>query len=139
MSKAQRYNRRSVLQTAAGGVLALGASKPSLAEEYRSFAKTNSEAVNSAKKVNQVTNLLFPFVSNMSTFDTGITIANTSKDPFGTKPQSGSVTLHAFPQGGGTPITHVATADLCTGRHVGWELVFHPGFGWVPGLYHRRV
>ena len=33
-------------------------------------------------------NLLFPFVTNQAGFDTGIAIANTSQDPFGTFPSS---------------------------------------------------
>ena len=38
-----------------------------------------------------VTNLLFPFVTNQAGFDTGIAVANTSRDPFGNalRPQSG--------------------------------------------------
>jgi hypothetical protein len=36
------------------------------------------------------TNLLFPFVSNQSGFDTALSVANTSADPFGTKRESGS-------------------------------------------------
>ncbi|MGB9604919.1 MAG: hypothetical protein ACPL88_03460, partial [Bryobacteraceae bacterium] len=51
------------------------------------------------------TNLLFPFVSNQAGFDTGIAIANTSKDPFGTSTQSGACTLNYYGQtaGGGAP------------------------------------
>jgi hypothetical protein len=40
--------------------------------------------------------LLFPFVTNQAGFDTGIAIANTSTDPFGTTPQSGTCTLNWF-------------------------------------------
>ncbi len=40
-------------------------------------------------------NILFPFVTNQQGFDTGVAIANTSVDPFGTSPQvrSGDVEL----------------------------------------------
>jgi len=41
-------------------------------------------------------NLLFPFVTNTSNFDTGIAIANTSLDPFGTALQQGIVTLYYY-------------------------------------------
>jgi hypothetical protein len=41
-------------------------------------------------------NLLFPFVTNTSGFDTGIAIANTSLDPFGTATQQGIVTLFYY-------------------------------------------
>ncbi|MGI8740969.1 MAG: hypothetical protein ACR2NN_00075 [Bryobacteraceae bacterium] len=44
-------------------------------------------------------NLLFPFVTNQAGFDTGMAIANTSLDPFGTPTQAGTVTLNYY---GGT-------------------------------------
>jgi hypothetical protein len=47
------------------------------------------------------TNLLFPFVTNQSGYDTGIAIASTSTDPFGTTPQSGTCTLNFY--GSGAP------------------------------------
>ena len=40
--------------------------------------------------------LLFPFVTNQSGFDSGIEIANTSTDPFGTTPASGACTLNFY-------------------------------------------
>jgi hypothetical protein len=39
------------------------------------------------------TALLFPFITSQVGFDTGLAIMNTSTDPFGTKPQSGTCTL----------------------------------------------
>jgi hypothetical protein len=46
------------------------------------------------------TNLLFPYITNQSGFDTGLAIANTSTDPFGTKlgaaPQAGNCTLNFY-------------------------------------------
>jgi len=42
------------------------------------------------------TNLLFPFVTNQAGFDTGLAIANTSRDPFGTAAQSGTCTWNFF-------------------------------------------
>jgi hypothetical protein len=47
------------------------------------------------------TNLLFPFVTNQAGFDTGIAIAATSQDPFGTALQSGTCTLNFY--GAGAP------------------------------------
>jgi hypothetical protein len=44
-------------------------------------------------------NILFPFVSNQLGFDTGIAISNTSLDPFGTGPQSGTVTINYYSAG----------------------------------------
>jgi hypothetical protein len=43
------------------------------------------------------TNLLFPWVLNFGGYDTGMAIANTSADPYGTVPQSGTCTLNLFP------------------------------------------
>jgi hypothetical protein len=42
------------------------------------------------------TNLLFPFVTNQSGFDTGIAISNTSQDPFGTATQAGACTINYY-------------------------------------------
>ena len=44
------------------------------------------------------TSLLFPFITNQAGFDTGIAIMNTTSDPFGTKPQSGTCTLNFYGQ-----------------------------------------
>jgi hypothetical protein len=38
--------------------------------------------------------LLFPFVTNQAGFDTGLAIANSSKDWLGTDPQNGTCTIH---------------------------------------------
>ena len=43
------------------------------------------------------TNLLFPWVLNFANADTGMAIANTSADPYGTVPQTGSCTVNLFP------------------------------------------
>jgi hypothetical protein len=43
-----------------------------------------------------VTNLLFPFITNQAGFDTGLAIANTSQDPFGTAAQAGTCTLNWY-------------------------------------------
>ena len=67
-------------------------------------------------------NLLFPWVvSNVAGFDTGIAIANTSKDPFGAfgsaafaGPQHGTCTLTGFPKGEGTPVV-LNSGDISAG------------------------
>jgi len=43
------------------------------------------------------TNLLFPFTANVLGFDTGIAIANTTTDPYGTGAQKGTCAINAFP------------------------------------------
>lgn len=42
------------------------------------------------------TNLLFPYITNAAGFDTGISIANTTADPYGTPDQEGPCTLYFY-------------------------------------------
>jgi len=62
------------------------------------------------------TNLLFSYITNQSGFDTGLAIANTSTDPFGTKlgaaPQAGNCTLNFY--GAGAPAA-VTTPSIPSG------------------------
>jgi len=58
------------------------------------------------------TNLLFPFVTNTSGFDTGLAISNTSTDPFGTAAQAGPCTLNFY--GSNAPAA-VTTASVASG------------------------
>jgi hypothetical protein len=80
-------------------------------------------------------NILFPFVSNQQGFDTGVAIANTTVDPFGTTPQAGLVTLNYY--SGGTPPPAQTTTSTVPG---GQELLFtlsgggNFGIAAVPGF-----
>jgi hypothetical protein len=67
-------------------------------------------------------NLLFPFITNQAGFDTGIAIANTSLDPFGTATQAGTVTLNFYggTTGGGAAPAAVKSQVVAAGT----ELVF---------------
>jgi len=60
------------------------------------------------------TNLLFPYVTTITGFDTGLAISNTTMDPFGTKAQSGACTLYWYGNNTGgttnTPIPNSTTA-----------------------------
>jgi len=68
-------------------------------------------------------NLLFPFVTNIAGFDTGIAIANTSQDVFGTSPQTGTITLTYFgPTSGGGAAPAPATSNAPVPG--GSELIF---------------
>jgi hypothetical protein len=60
--------------------------------------------------------LLFPFVTNLSGFDTGIAIANTTTDPFGTRVQNGSCTLNFYGTAAPAAVTtgNIATATVYT-------------------------
>jgi hypothetical protein len=72
-------------------------------------------------------NLLFPFVTNTAGFDSGIAIANTTQDPFGTGPQAGTVTLYYY----GTTTGGGAAPPSQTSQSVsgGSELIFNLSSG----------
>jgi hypothetical protein len=59
-----------------------------------------------------VTNLLFPFVTTLAGFDTGLAISGTSKDPFGTASESGRCTLKFF---GADAPSSVTTQPIAAG------------------------
>jgi hypothetical protein len=59
------------------------------------------------------TNLLFPYVTNLSGFDTGLAIANTSQDPFGTATQQGTCTLNFY--GASAPTAYTTTTAVAPG------------------------
>jgi hypothetical protein len=68
------------------------------------FVQT-SPLINGFSIATCATNLLFPFVTNQAGFDTGLAIAATSSDPFGTALQSGVCTLNFY--GSGAPAAFV--------------------------------
>lgn len=62
-----------------------------------------------------VTNLLFPYVTTITGFDTGIAISNTSMDPFGTGLQNGACTLNWYGNNnGGTTNTPIPSSTTAT-------------------------
>jgi hypothetical protein len=83
------------------------------------------------------TNLLFPFVTNQFGFDTGIAIANTSRDIFGTAPQQGPCTINYFGAttgGGAAPAAQTTTAPIPAGTTLTFTLSFGSGTGFgIPG------
>lgn len=60
------------------------------------FTDTLSTPASLFNIVQCTTNLLFPFVTNQVGFDTGIAIANTTLDPWGTQQQSGTCTMYFY-------------------------------------------
>ena len=78
-------------------------------------------------------NLLFPFVTNQAGFDTGIAIANTTQDPYGTVAQVGTLTLNYYGSTSGNgpaPAAYTTQADIPAGT----ELVFTlSSGGGIPG------
>lgn len=79
--------------------------------------------------------LLFPFVTNTSGFDTGIALANTSLDPFGTGPQQGTVKLYYFGStaGGGVAPPPFVTQSVPAGQELIFNLSGGGNFG-VPAV-----
>jgi hypothetical protein len=76
-------------------------------------------------------NLLFPFVTNQVGFDTGIAIANTSLDPYGTAPQAGTITVNFYGNtvGGGAAPAALTTASIAAGTEYVTNLsTIAPGF-----------
>jgi hypothetical protein len=79
--------------------------------------------------------LLFPFVTNTGGFDTGIAIANTTMDPFGTTPQNGTVTLYFYGSLPGTPAPAPITNQTTTATvDAGTELLFTLSSGGDHGI-----
>jgi hypothetical protein len=70
------------------------------------------------------TSLLWPYVTNQGGFDTGLVIANTSRDPFGTATQQGACTINYYGHttGGGAAPAAVTTPTVPAGQHAVWTL-----------------
>jgi len=70
------------------------------------------------------TNLLFPFVTNQAGFDTGIAIANTSLDPFGTKTQAGACIINYYggTTGGGAAPAAATSPVVAAGTELAFSL-----------------
>jgi len=92
---------------------------PSFSSTAPSIVTTNTITFSACS-----TTLLFPFVTNANGFETGIAIANTSKDPFGGKlngatAQSGTCNLNFYQSGvsGATNPTAVTAPNLTEGAN----------------------
>jgi len=73
------------------------------------------------------THLLYPFVTNQAGYDTGIAIANTSQDPYGTSTQTGSCVVTPF--GAPTSTAFTTPADVAPGTvWANLVSVMFPGF-----------
>jgi hypothetical protein len=77
-------------------------------------------------------NLLFPFVTNQAGFDTGIAIANTSSDPYGTANQTGAVNLWYYGNVNGGPAPPLATSQPVPAGQILTFQVSSPGTFGVP-------
>ena len=74
------------------------------------FADT-SVATNAWTIAKCATHLLFPFVTNQAGYDTGLAIANTSQDQYGTSTQTGTCTLNFFGASAPAAVTTPANVD----------------------------
>jgi hypothetical protein len=77
------------------------------------------------------TNLLWPYVTNQAGFDTGMVIANTSEDPFGTEGQEGECTIYYYGSttGGGAAPAAQTTSAIPAGEQAVWTLSSGGNFG----------
>jgi len=67
--------------------------------------------------------LLFPYVTNQAGFDTGIAIANTSRDPLGTTGQTGACTINYYGNTNGSTSPAAQTSpDVSNGSHLAFML-----------------
>jgi len=97
------------------------------------FADTSGGNTTAAFSINAcVTDILFPFVTNQSGFDTGVAIANTSLDPWATTAQAGPCTLYYFGNttGGGAAPNAQTSGTVASGA----ELLFSLSSGGSNGV-----
>jgi hypothetical protein len=82
-------------------------------------------------------NILFPYVVNTDGFDTGVVIANTTVDPFGTTPQTGAVTLRYYGDGPGG--SAAPTQQISQPVPGGRQLIFSLSGGGNYGIDNRAA
>lgn len=74
------------------------------------------------------TMLLFPFATNQIGFDTGITLANTSSDPYGTTPQAGTCVINFYGSGAPSPAQYTTPSIVPGQIYVTALSTVAPGF-----------
>ena len=85
------------------------------------FSTTDtSELVTLPRSTNATTALLFPFVTNGIGVDTEITISNTSQDPFGSTPGSGTCILYYY--GSNAPASPQTTVTIAAGQQIVFDV-----------------
>jgi len=96
-----------------GAALSSGTQIPPAAGNFPRYQLTlvNANVINI---VAAETDMLISFATKIGSFDTGIAIANTSTDPFGSTngitPNDGTCTLNFYPQGSGSAFTYTTAA-----------------------------
>jgi len=85
--------------------------------------------------VNTMTRLLFPFVTNQAGFDTGISIVNTTFDPFGTPLQTGECRVNFYGVVGNSDVNLCYPSPSITGgQHFTWVLSVGGAVTATPGF-----
>jgi hypothetical protein len=69
-------------------------------------------------------NLLYPFITNIGGFDTGMAISNTTADPFGTALQTGACTIYYYGTVGTSKVavSYPTTKSITGGEYFVWSL-----------------
>jgi hypothetical protein len=80
------------------------------------------------------TNLLWPYVTTFTGFETGLAISNTSRDPYGTPTQRGAclISYYGAAPAGATLPNRTSTGIVEPGRTIAWTV--STGAGDVPGV-----
>jgi hypothetical protein len=120
-----------------GTALSSGVAIPPVAGNFPRY-QSSLVTVNVVDIIAAETDMLISFaVRNTSGFDTGISIANTSTDPFGSTlgvtPNDGACTLNFYPQGTGSSFTYTTTTGS-PGLGLGTGGVLASGKTWSVGL-----
>jgi len=100
-----------------GAFSASNATDPTKVNMIPRFADTSTARTFTTINICQ-TVLLFPYVTTLTGFETGLAIANTTQDPFGTTPQTGSCTLNWYQAGTGGTNPAVTTTPAIPGGTV---------------------
>ena len=102
-----------------GAFSAASAADPTKVNIVPRFADTSSPKTFAQINICQ-TALLFPYVTTATGFETGLAISNTTQDPFGTTPQTGSCVLSWYQAGaGGTNPANTTTPAIPGGTTYG--------------------
>jgi len=112
---------------AGGSFTAAAGSQASPTLTIPRFSDSYAVTATLGKFVLCTTDLLYPYVINTNGFDTGLAIANTTTDPFGTTAQVGTCTLNFYGSSG--PSAAFVTPSIATGTvYANLASTLAPGF-----------
>jgi len=120
-----------------GGITLTGL--PSEAAGYPTFTDVEVGPITVVNIVPANTTLLMPYALTLAPFDTGLAIANTTADPFGTgsggaTPSPGTITLNFYPTsatGAGTPFTLTTSSTVRPGLGLSSDGTLAAGATWT--------